>query len=71
MSASGQPISILERNKQLVIGWFEEVWNQGKRDTVSELLAEHGVIHDGVGDLFGPAGFFGFYDGLQAQFALT
>jgi len=47
MSATGQPLSRLERNKQLVVRWFEEVWNQGKRETISKLFHEHGVIHDG------------------------
>jgi len=68
MSATGQPLSRLERNKQLVVRWFEEVWNQGKRETISKLFHEHGVIHDGARDFRGPRDFFVFYDDLQAQF---
>ena len=67
MSAS-QPVTVLERNKQLVLRWFEEVWNQGRRETVPELLHGHGVLHDGARDLQGPHGFFGFYDDLRSQF---
>lgn len=68
MCASVQRVSLLERNKQLVVRWFEEVWNQGKRGTISELLSKEGVIHDGARDFRGPREFFGFYDDLRAQF---
>lgn len=68
MSATGQPLSLLERNRQLVVRWFEEVWNQGKRDTIPELLHDISVIHDGARDLRGPRDFFVFYDDLHAQF---
>ena len=66
--SSSQPISLLERNKRIVVRWFEEVWNQGKRDTISELFHHHGVIHDGPRDFRGPREFVVFYDDLRAQF---
>jgi hypothetical protein len=68
MSTTGNPVSLLERNKQLVVRWFEEVWNQGNRDTISELFHEQGIIHDGARDFRGPGDFFAFYDDLRAQF---
>lgn len=69
ISTSGQPLSLLERNKRLIIRWFEEVWNRGNRDTVFELLHEHSIIHDGARDFRGPSEFSVFYDDLRAQFA--
>jgi len=66
--SSSQPLSLLERNKRIVVRWFEEVWNQGKRDTISELFHNHGVIRDGPRDFHGPREFFVFYDDLRAQF---
>ncbi len=46
MSAS-HSVTSLDQNKQLVIRWFEEVWNQGNRDTIAQLFAPDGVIYDG------------------------
>lgn len=68
MSASGQPLSILERNKRLIVRWFEEVWNEGRRETIFELFRDDCILHDGEGVLRGPAEFSGFYDKLRAQF---
>jgi hypothetical protein len=68
MSTSSQPFSLLDHNKRLVVRWFEEVWNQGNRDTISELLHDDCVIHDGAGDIRGPRDFFAFHDDLRAQF---
>lgn len=39
-------------NTALVRRWFEEVWNQGKLDTIDELLAPEVIVHD----LLGPGG---------------
>jgi ketosteroid isomerase-like protein len=68
MSASSQPFS-MERNKQLAPRWFDEVWNRGNRDTISELLYADGVLHDGARDFRGPSEFLVFYDGLRTQFS--
>jgi steroid delta-isomerase-like uncharacterized protein len=46
--------------------WFEEVWNQGRREAVAELLAPDAVIHDGGIDSAGPEGFFSFYERMRA-----
>jgi steroid delta-isomerase-like uncharacterized protein len=57
-----------EANKALVRRWFEEVWNQGREETIDELLAVNGVGH-GLGDTDvttrGPAGFKPFLRNLR------
>lgn len=68
MSAS-QTITSLDQNKQLVIRWFEEVWNKGNRDTIAQLFAPDGVIYDGATLIRGPLEFEKFYDRLRAQFS--
>ena len=68
MSAANQPFSLLERNKQLVVRWFEEVWNRGNRNTISELLHDDGILHDGPQNFRGPHEFSVFHDNLRTQF---
>jgi predicted SnoaL-like aldol condensation-catalyzing enzyme len=68
MSTANAP-SPLERNKALVIRWFDEVWNQGRRETIKELFAAQGVLHDGASTYNGPEEFTGFYDKLRAEFS--
>ena len=34
-----------EDNKALIRRWFEEVWNQGRADTIDELVDDNIVIH--------------------------
>ena len=67
MSSAAQPFSTLERNKQILIRWFEEVWNQGRRETIFELFPA-GILHDGSAQLNGAEEFCSFYDALHAQF---
>ena len=70
MSASQPvPATTLEQNKQLVVRWFEEVWNQGHRDAICAMLAPDCVIYDGATAIRGPAEFERFYDNLRAQFS--
>jgi predicted SnoaL-like aldol condensation-catalyzing enzyme len=69
MSASPHAATSLDQNKQLVIRWFEEVWNRGNRDTIAKLLAPDGAIYDGASIIRGPAEFENFYDRLRAQFS--
>jgi predicted SnoaL-like aldol condensation-catalyzing enzyme len=57
-----------EQNKQSIVRWFEEVWNQGKRETIHELFAENGVLHDGSATFHGPDEFCRFYDSFRADF---
>jgi len=68
MSASST-VSALDQNKQLIIRWFEEIWNRGNRDVIPQLFAPDGVLHDGAALIRGPAEFESFYDGLRAQFS--
>ena len=69
MSSASQPLTTPERNKALILRWFEEVWNRGRRETIPELIAEHGVVHDGAQDYRGPEDFSRFYDKLRSQFS--
>jgi predicted SnoaL-like aldol condensation-catalyzing enzyme len=58
-----------EQNKQFMVRWFEEVWNQGRRETIHELFAEKGVLHDGDTIYRGPDEFCRFYDAFRSQFS--
>jgi hypothetical protein len=48
--------------------WFEQVWNQRRREAIAEMLSPEAVIHDGGTDSIGPEGFYPFYDRLRATF---
>ena len=67
--SSAQPVSSEENAKHLVVRWFEEVWNQGRRETIAELLPAGSILHDGSIDITGPAEFMQFYNSLHAQFS--
>lgn len=69
MSSASQPLTVLEQNKALVTRWFEEVWNQGRRETIFEMFPEGGVIHDGPQQFRGPQEFARFYDALHREFS--
>ena len=68
MSDAGSQ-STLERNKALVVRWFDEVWNLGRRETIEELFAADGVLYDGAGTYRGPAEFTSFFEKLRAEFS--
>jgi predicted ester cyclase len=53
----------LERN--LGRRWFEEVWNQKRREAIAEMLLPDSVIHDGGTDSTGPEGFYPFFDRMN------
>jgi steroid delta-isomerase-like uncharacterized protein len=57
-----------EAERDLGRRWFEEVWNQGQREAIAEMLAPEGVIHDGGTDTRGPEGFYPFYERIRATF---
>jgi len=51
--------------------WFDEVWNQGREETIDELLATDGIAHglsEGEADLRGPADFKIFLRTMRAAF---
>ena len=57
-----------EANKALVRRWFEEVWNQGRVESIDELYAADGRVH-GLGDLPpGPPGFKPFHAAYRNAF---
>src|SRR4051812_33291018 len=58
-----------EANKAVAIRWFEEVWNQKRRDTIDELLLPEAVLYEGGRESVGPAGFYPFYDRMWAAFS--
>jgi steroid delta-isomerase-like uncharacterized protein len=55
--------------KSLIHRWFEEVWNQGREETVDELFSPEGVAYglgDGSAEVRGPAGFKVFLRNMRA-----
>jgi steroid delta-isomerase-like uncharacterized protein len=54
---------VSEKNKEVVLRWFEEVWNQGSEAAIDELFGADAVAH-GLGDseldVRGPAEFKAF-----------
>ena len=58
-----------EANKAFAKQWFEKVWNQGKRDAISEMLTQNAVIHDGNDSVVGAEGFYSFFDRMRATFS--
>jgi steroid delta-isomerase-like uncharacterized protein len=60
-----------EANKQLLQRWFREVWNEGREETVDEILAPDAIAH-GLGetepDVQGPEGFKVFLRTIRAAF---
>jgi predicted SnoaL-like aldol condensation-catalyzing enzyme len=65
---STSAISTLEHNKQLTFRWFEEVWNQARRNVIFDLFAPECVLYDGHTPLRGPQEFADFHDRVRAQF---
>jgi predicted ester cyclase len=55
-----------EQDRDLGRRWFEQVWNEGRREAVVELLTPGCVLHEGSSDAVGPEGFYPFYDRLNA-----
>jgi predicted ester cyclase len=48
--------------------WFEQVWNQRRREAIAEMLTPDAVLHESGIDSIGPEGFYPFYDRLRATF---
>jgi steroid delta-isomerase-like uncharacterized protein len=59
------------RMKRLVRRWFQQVWNEGRIETVEELLAPDAVIH-GLGEqglaVPGPKAFLSFFATMRSAF---
>ena len=62
----------LEANKALMRRWFEEVWNNGRADAVTEMMSEdcvnHGLSGDADNPLRGATGFLPFHTQLREAF---
>lgn len=52
--------------------WFDEVWNQGRVETIDRLLAEDAIVHGladaGGEEIHGPEGFKPFYHRFRDAF---
>lgn len=46
----------------LTVRWFQEVWNQRRRETIGELLASDGRIYEGTDVIVGPEAFGRYFD---------
>ena len=60
-----------DANIAILRRWFEEVWNQKRRETIRELISPDCISHDlndTGGDVRGPDGFEAFFDRLVAAF---
>lgn len=59
-------------NAALIRRWFEEVWNQGREETIGALCAKqavgHGQTHDGS-DIVGPDHFKQFWLAFRSGFS--
>jgi steroid delta-isomerase-like uncharacterized protein len=58
-------------NCALIRRWFEEVWNQGRMETISELMDENGTGFGQAGhesELHGPAAFTAFARRFRGAF---
>jgi ketosteroid isomerase-like protein len=53
--------------KEFAARWFEEVWNQSRREAIDEMFSEDCVLHDGSSEYRGPNEFKRFYDALRSQ----
>jgi predicted ester cyclase len=49
--------------------WFDEVWNNGRRDAIAEMLSPDAVLHEAGIDSVGPEGFYPLFDRLSAAFS--
>jgi steroid delta-isomerase-like uncharacterized protein len=55
--------------KEVILRWFEEVWNQGRRQAIDELLPADCVVHEGEMSTKGPEEFKPFFDRMRSAFS--
>ena len=53
----------------MIVRWFEEVWNNGRREVIDEMFPPEFVMYDGGTESKGPDGFKPFYDRMRASFS--
>ena len=58
-----------EAQRDLGRRWFEQVWNQGRRDGIAEMTSPDVVIHDGETVTVGHSGFYSFFDRMRTTFS--
>jgi steroid delta-isomerase-like uncharacterized protein len=58
-----------ESERNLGERWFEQVWNQKRREAIAEMMRADTVLHDGGTVATGPDGFYPFFDRLNAAFS--
>lgn len=61
-----------EENVQIMRRWFQEVWNQGRTETLYELFSPEGVAHgqeSAEAELRGPQEFEGFVRKIRGAFS--
>jgi steroid delta-isomerase-like uncharacterized protein len=61
-----------EENVQIMRRWFQEVWNEGRIETIHELFSAEGVAHgqeSPEGELRGPKEFEGFVRKIRGSFS--
>ena len=58
-----------DKNSTLTWLWMEEVWNNGSKEAIEEMLHEHAIVHgiEGITER-GPKGFKDFYHSFRDQF---
>ena len=65
---SAEAVTTLEHNKALTRRWFDEVWNQSRRETIFDLFAPECVLYEGHTPIRGPHEFAAFHDRIRDQF---
>src|ERR1041384_5270698 len=56
-----------DQNKAMIRRWFEEVWNQGRREVIDEMFGPEIILHDGDVVSKGPEAFKVFFDRMRAS----
>jgi predicted ester cyclase len=64
-----EALAMTESQRDLGKRWFEQVWNQGNREAIAEMMAPDCVVHDGERTSVGPSDFYSFFDRLTATFS--
>jgi steroid delta-isomerase-like uncharacterized protein len=60
---------VADQHAALVIRWFDEIWNQGRLETVDELLTPESILHEGDLISKGPEEFRQFYHRMHSAFS--
>src|SRR4051812_26635948 len=65
----GVELSTMDAHQDFGRRWFEEIWNQKRREAIDEMLASDAVIHDGGRTVRGAEEFYQFFDRMQGAFS--